>query len=122
MNKEHGFVFYIKGDKKTTFPGHPSVVTEKGTIGKMFVNTILSLENGQRIDGYVKPIREDGEIVEYEFCPRQFKLVLNVLNELKAYSELIDEDPKSRTKGKYIIVNLTPEQEAELQRLKALCK
>ena len=119
--KKEGFVFYIDGEPITIFKGDRSLITQKNKIAKKYISTVFSLENGQRIQGYVKPIDNNG-FEDYDFIPKEFRKALIVLNHLKAYTELIDEAPEHKTKGKYIIVNLTPEQEAELQKLKALCE
>ena len=117
---DYGFIYEYNGEQYCT-KGYANVLTTKNTIAKRYINTILSMENGKRFDGYVKLQRPDEpeSIMPY---PKEFKDVLTVLNYLKVKTYLIDEQPKKKTKGKYIIVKLNAEQENKLNELKALCK
>ena len=81
----------------------------------------MNIENGKKIDGFVKIIPQIDKLPYVELYPKEFDKTITVLNHLGVSTKLIDEAPTKKTKGKYIIVTLTPEQEAELQRLKALC-
>lgn len=91
-------------------------ITENNKVLKELQKIVLSLENGKKINGYVK--FEEDQFIPH---PSSFAKTIMFLNYLGVSTELIDEAPTKKTKGKYIIVTLTPEQEAELQKLKALC-
>ena len=98
-----------------------SILTKTGKVYKDLQETVLSIENGKRIDGYVKIIPQYNKMGYVELYPKAFEKAIKVISYLGATVEHIDERPDTKTKGKYVIVKLTPEQEAELQKLKALC-
>ena len=121
-NKKPNGLSFTFNDCEFVFSQHSgAIITQKGKVSKMFRNTIISLENGQKLNGYVKPIYEEGKPIDFELYPTEFKKAMNVLFYLGVSSELIDEEPKKKTKGKYVIVKLSDEQEAELKKLKSLC-
>ena len=122
FKKLKGLSFTFEGCEHLISQSFGSVVTQKGKISKYYRDTVISIENGQKLNGYVKPICKEGKPTEFEFCPNEFKKAMHLLNKLGVHSVLIDEEPKTKTKGKFVIVKLSPEQEEELNRYKALCK
>lgn len=116
-----GLIFTTNGNQTSLIQGYTSIITKSGKVAKKFTNTVLKLENGQKIYGYVKPIKEIGKPIYYKPWPVDFEKVITVLNYLGASSTLIDEEPNKKTKGKYVVVQLSEEQEAKLGKLKSLC-
>lgn len=119
MKLKYGLIFTLN-DQEKFYQGPDNVLTVKKTIAKKYIDAVMSIENGKRFDGYIKVTKNDGPDY-YELYPKDFKNVIDVLNHLKATTILQDDEPKKKTKGKYIIVELSKEQEAELNELKALC-
>ena len=119
-NNPVGLAFTIDNEPHSIYY-RDRVILKNGMVSKDYINTVLALENGQKIEGYVKIISEEGKAPYHELYPKEFKKTLALLSVLGVNSTLIDEAPKKKTKGKFIIVNLTKEQEDELNRLKALC-
>lgn len=119
MQLDYGLIFTLDNQKKF-YQGPDDIITSKKTIAKKYVDAILSIENGKRFDGYIKVTINTGPN-NYEPYPKNFKLVIDVLNHLKCTTVLQDSEPKKKTKGKYIIVKLNEEQETDLNNLKALC-
>lgn len=113
--KPAGMTFTFNGQKGICYAQYLTV-TQNNKVLKDLQKTILSLENGIKINGYVK--FEEGLCIP---SPAAFTKTVMVLNYLGVSTELLDEAPDKKTKGKYIIVTLTQEQEAELQKLKTLC-
>ena len=121
-NKKPNGLSFTFNDHEVIFSQHcGAIITKKGEVSKMFRDTISSLENAQKLYGYVKPIYEEGKPTDFKLYPTEFEKAMNVLFYLGVSSELIDEEPKKKTKGKYVIVKLSEEQEAELKKLKSLC-
>ena len=118
-NKSTGLTFSINDFEICIHLGD-TIVTQKGTVAEKYKSTVLSLENGQKLEGYVKVIG-DGYMPDFEFYPKEFKKAITVLSYLGVNSTLIDEEPKKKTKGKFVKVKLAPEQENKLNQLKALC-
>ena len=116
-----GLIFTANGNQTSLIQGCTSIITKSGKVAKKFADTVLKLENGQKIYGYVKPIKEIGKPNYYKPWPVDFEKVITVLNYLGASSTLIDEEPNKKTKGKYVVVQLSDEQEAKLGKLKSLC-
>jgi len=117
-----GLSFSFEGCENFISSNHNPFITQKGKVSEYYRDTVISLENGQKLNGYVKPIYEEGKAIRFELCPNKFKKEIELLIKLGVHSVLIDEEPKTKTKGKFVIVKLSPEQEEELNRYKALCK
>ena len=118
QTKPIGFNFSFN-DTEMCFCVGDNIVTQRGTISEKFKPTVKALKNGQKIFGYVK-FSQDKNIPD--LFPKEFKKAIALLTYLGVSTTLIDEEPSKKTKGKFIIVDLSPEQEAELNRLKALCE
>lgn len=109
------------GDRVGSSHSFGTILTKAGKVLKELQETVLSLENGKKIYGYIKITPQEDKLPYCEPYPKEFKKAITVLSYLGASAELIDEAPNKKTKDKYIMVTLTPEQEAELQKLKTLC-
>ena len=118
--KPVGLTYTLNGITRT-MQSCSIIFTKAGKVLKELQETVLSLENEKRIDGYIKTIKEIDKPDDFIPYPSAFEKAIKILCYLGVSTELIDEAPDKKTKGKYIIVTLTPEQEAELQKLKTLC-
>lgn len=105
----------VNDNEKLFYHSMEEILTKNGRVLERYKNTVKSLENNQRINGYFKISPK------FDLYPSEFKKAMNVLLYLGVSSELIDEEPKKKTKGKYVIVKLSEEQKAELKKLKSLC-
>ena len=121
MKEPNGFTFTSNGVTRTLFTGD-CVVTKSGKIAKKYEKTLLAIKNGKKFYGYVKETTKDDSVVDYVPYPRDFEKIIKLLSALGITTTLIDEEPQKKTKGKYIIIDLSPEQEAEINRLKSFCK
>ena len=121
MKKTVGFTFTLNGIKRT-MSIRDCVITQSGKIAKKYEDTLLTIENGKKIYGYIKPITRTNSLNEFELYPKEFNKAITLLTTLGIATTLIDEEPKKKTKGKFIIVDLSPEQEDEINKLKSLCK
>lgn len=90
-------------------------IEENGKIVKEFIDTISSMENGQRITGFAYEI----DWHQFELKPENFNKVITVLSYIKAYATLQYDEEKNET---FIVLDLNEQQEKELNRLKNLCK
>lgn len=114
-----GLIFTLNSNQTSLIQGCTSIVTKNGKVAKKFADTVLKLENGQKIYGYVKEIKHNG--ITYVPYPQDFEKAVTVLTYLGVSSTLIDEEPNKKTKGKYVVVQLSDEQEVKLGKLKSLC-
>ena len=117
ISKYSGSINFSFNDTEMCFSVGDSIVTQRGTVSEKFKPTVKALKNGQKIFGYVKFSQNIPDLF-----PKEFKKAIALLTYLGVSTTLIDEEPSKKTKGKFVIVDLSPEQEAELNRLKASCE
>ena len=115
------FTFVSKGSEVHLYLDCKKVLTYSGKVSNHFIDTVTLLENGQRIYGYVKHPRTKTSSIAYQLYPKKFERAVLLLMYLGVSPRLIDEDPKTATKNKYVIVDLSPEQQEKLYQLKNLC-
>lgn len=111
-----GLTITINDNEAFQYNSLESVLTKKGNIVAKYKDAILNIKNGQKIEGYFKMSPKPS------LYPKSFENTMKVLSYLGVSSTLIDQEPNKKTKGKYVIVKLSEEQETELNRLKALCE
>ncbi|MBE6645022.1 MAG: hypothetical protein E7612_06565 [Ruminococcaceae bacterium] len=120
--KNGALTYVLNGNKQSVYIGYTEIIRKDGKICKKFEDTLLSIENGKKIYGYVKELKREDSLSCHELYPKDFKKAIVLLCSFGIDTTLIDEEPQKKTKGKYVIVDLSPEQEAEINRLKALCE
>lgn len=90
-------------------------IIENGKIIDDYVETVLSMENGQKITGFAYEI----DWREFELEPEHFRKVIIVLSHIDAFATLQYDEEKNET---FIVLDLDEKQEQKLNELKNLCK
>ena len=118
----YGGLIFINAEQMgyTMIKSFENMYTKTRTLKKKFKEIILSIQNEAIIEGKYKEYTPDDSYFRETIFSNNLYLLSRVLLEIKAFGE-IKRDNSMKNKC-HVIIELSEEQQKELQKLKEKCK
>ena len=103
--------------------GYLGIVTQKETINKNYVETVLWMEDGKKFPYRLQEVLSDftGEM-RTEIMPKSSRKIVHILNKLEVKPYCLPEDQKPNRKTMILTIKLNEEQKKQLEYYKSICK